>query len=83
MRVLIMGGTGVISTAVVQRAFDEGHELWVLNRGNSTVYHEAEVKQLIADRKDGDALRSALGGLEFDAVADFIAYVPDDVAQDR
>lgn len=82
MRVLILGGTGTISTAVVQRAFDEGHEVWVLNRGRSTPFYEAEAKHLVADRHDHKAFYDVLKGLEFDVVADFIAYVPDDVKQD-
>lgn len=82
MKVLILGGTGVISTAVVQRAFNKGHEVWVLNRRRNPAYYDAEARRLKADRKDTAALRSALGKLEFDVVADFIAYEPDDIRQD-
>ena len=34
MKVLFIGGTGTISTAISKQLVKEGHELYVLNRGN-------------------------------------------------
>ncbi len=38
MKVLFIGGTGFISTAVSRRVIAEGHELFVLNRGLRPVH---------------------------------------------
>jgi nucleoside-diphosphate-sugar epimerase len=75
--ILFIGGTGVISTAAAEHAVALGHRLTILNRGRSTrpVPEGAEI--LTADVRDASAVRAALAGREFDAVADFITYTPD------
>jgi nucleoside-diphosphate-sugar epimerase len=81
VRVLFIGGTGFISTAVSRRAIAEGFDVFVLNRG-SHLADLAGARRLTADVHDPDNVRAALKGLEFDAVVDWIAYTPDDVERD-
>ncbi|MDN5571511.1 MAG: SDR family oxidoreductase [Propionibacteriaceae bacterium] len=81
MRVLITGGTGTISRAVVARVLGDGHDLSVLNRGNRESMPEG-VEHLVGDVGDADSLRGALGNREFDAVVQFVAFTPDQVARD-
>ena len=77
MKILFIGGTGVISSACAQLAVARGHDLTVLNRGRRPV--TKGVRQLTADISDPVATASAIG-LEFwDAVVDFIAYTPADI----
>jgi nucleoside-diphosphate-sugar epimerase len=76
--ILFIGGTGVISTSAAERAVALGHRLTILNRGRSAgrpVPDGAEV--LHADIREPAAVREVLGGRNFDAVADFISYTPD------
>ena len=76
--ILFIGGTGVISAAAAERAVALGHRLTILNRGRSAgrpVPEGAEV--LHADIRDVQAVREVLGAREYDAVADFISYTPD------
>ncbi|UKA50201.1 NAD-dependent epimerase/dehydratase family protein [Arthrobacter sp. FW305-123] len=76
--ILFIGGTGVISAAAAERAVALGHRLTILNRGRSAgrpVPEGAEV--LHADIRDPHAAKEVLQGREFDAVADFISYTPD------
>ncbi|MDT0196866.1 NAD-dependent epimerase/dehydratase family protein [Arthrobacter sp. AB6] len=75
--ILFLGGTGVISAAAAERAVALGHRLTILNRGRSTRPVPEEAESLTADVRDASALRDALGGRDFDAVADFITYTPD------
>ncbi|VXB92508.1 Nucleoside-diphosphate-sugar epimerase [Arthrobacter sp. 9AX] len=75
--VLFIGGTGVISAAAAERAAALGHRLTILNRGRSTRPVPEGVETLSADVRDAPAVREALAGREFDAVADFISYTPD------
>ena len=35
MKILFIGGTGVISSACTELCIEQGHELYILNRGNS------------------------------------------------
>jgi nucleoside-diphosphate-sugar epimerase len=75
--ILFIGGTGVISATAAQRAVALGHRLTILNRGRSTRPVPEGVETLSADVRDVSAVREALAGREFDAVADFITYTPD------
>lgn len=75
--ILFVGGTGVISATAAQRAVALGHRLTILNRGRSTRPVPEGVETLHADVRDVSAVQEALAGREFDAVADFITYKPD------
>ncbi|MGG6381974.1 NAD-dependent epimerase/dehydratase family protein [Paenarthrobacter sp. NEAU-H11] len=75
--ILFLGGTGVISAAAAERAVALGHRLTILNRGRSTRPVPEGAETLTADVRDASAVRDALGGRDFDAVADFITYTPD------
>ena len=81
MRVLFIGGTGFISTAVSRQAIAKGFELYLLNRG-STPAHLSGSHHLTADIHKVEGVRLALQGLEFDVVVDWIAYAPDDIERD-
>ena len=78
--ILYVGGTGTISAACVQRSVERGHEVTVLNRGSARRDLPDAVTVLSADVRDPAALRTALEGLEFDAVADFLSFSPADIA---
>jgi nucleoside-diphosphate-sugar epimerase len=77
LRVLFIGGTGVISSACSQLAVERGLELFVLNRGSTATRPlPPEATVLRADARDPAAVRGALGGREFDAVVDWVAFTP-------
>jgi len=82
MRVLFIGGTGNLSLDSSRRALDLGYELYHLNRGLHPAAGLEGVRNLYADAGDEAAVGKALGTLEFDAVVDFIAYKPEQVARD-
>jgi nucleoside-diphosphate-sugar epimerase len=87
MRVLFIGGSGVISSACSALAVQRGIDLTVLNRGRSNdrpLPPEATV--LHADIRDRAAAAAALGatrgGREFDAVVNWVAFTPEHVRTD-
>lgn len=82
MRVLFIGGTGVISAACTRLAAERGIELTLLNRGRSPREVPDGVELLRADWGDLEAVRHALQGREFDSVVDWIAFTPAHVARD-
>jgi nucleoside-diphosphate-sugar epimerase len=83
MRVLFIGGSGKISSACCRRAIAAGVELHVLNRGRSTIHPLPEgTHEHRADVRDTEAVRTALAGLEFDVVVDFVAFRPEHVRAD-
>jgi nucleoside-diphosphate-sugar epimerase len=80
LRVLFIGGTGVISSACVAAAAGAGMEVAILNRGESTVRPAPEgVELLRADVRDAASVRRAVGDRHFDAVADFLAFTEEHV----
>ena len=82
MKVLFIGGTGIISSACSQLALERGIELYLLNRGQSTRPIPAGAHVLHADIRDPQSVVKALGGHKFDSVVDWVAYTPQHVEND-
>jgi nucleoside-diphosphate-sugar epimerase len=83
LRVLFIGGSGVISAACSQLAAERGIRLSVLNRGTTHLRSlPPEATVLHGDIRDHLAAREALGDLEFDAVVDWVAFTPEHVQAD-
>jgi nucleoside-diphosphate-sugar epimerase len=81
MKVLFVGGTGLISSACSRLAVERGLELFVLNRG-SDPDRARGATSLVADLHDEAATRRVLAGRRFDVVVDWIAYTVEDVERD-
>lgn len=81
MKILFIGGTGFISTAVSRLAVAQGLALFHLNRGQRPL-EVAGVQSLHADIHDPIALAAALRDHQFDVVVDWIAYTPADIERD-
>ncbi|MCB9451224.1 MAG: SDR family oxidoreductase [Anaerolineaceae bacterium] len=81
MRVLFIGGTGDISTSVSQLAVQSGFDLYLLNRGQTKV-NIPGATLIQGDIHQPDQVRQALDGLYFDAVVNWVAFVPEDIERD-
>jgi len=82
VKVLFIGGTGIISSAAAALAAERGMEVTLLNRGRSRRAAADGVEVLTADFADDAAVDAALAGREFDVVVDMIAFTPDQVQRD-
>ncbi len=82
MKILFIGGTGLISTACTELAARQGLDLTLLNRGNKPGSVPAGVKVIQADIKQPDQAREALGDETFDSVVNWIAFKPEDIQRD-
>jgi nucleoside-diphosphate-sugar epimerase len=83
MKVLFIGGSGVISSGCSQVAVEGGLDLYVLNRGRSADRPlPAQATVLHGDIRDPESVKDVLGGLEFDAVVDWVAFTPQHVQAD-
>jgi nucleoside-diphosphate-sugar epimerase len=74
MNVLILGGTGVISTGIVKHLVARGARVTVLTRGLRESALPPEVVRLSGDRSDLDAVVARQGAARFDAVIDMICF---------
>ncbi len=84
MKILFIGGTGIISSACSQLAVARGMSLFVLNRAKSHNFDVPEgATQLIGDiRNDPEGVRKVLAGHQFDAVVDWVAFTAAHIEQD-
>ena len=82
MKILMIGGTGTISSAITRQLAESEHELWLLNRGNRQAELPAGVKQIVADVEDEQSVAEKLGDMTFDVVCEFIGFLPEQVARD-
>ncbi len=82
MRILFIGGTGIISSACTRLAVERGIETHLLCRGQTRRPVPEAVRILTADIRDLESAQRALGKLEFDAVVNWVAFTPDHVERD-
>ena len=83
LKVLFIGGSGIISSACSQLAAERGLDLYLLNRGNTGLRPEpAGATVLRGDIRDVASATTALGDLSFDAVVDWVAFTPEHVQAD-
>lgn len=82
MRVLFIGGTGVISSACSDLCLEKGMDLYLLNRGQSFRPNPKGATVLNGDIRNTRQIKSLIRDLSFDVVVNWIAYETDHVKQD-
>lgn len=82
MKVLFIGGTGIISSACSRLAVAQRIELFHLRRGRTTRPVPDSVRVLGGDIRNREGARQALGDHRFDAVVEFIAFTPEQIEVD-
>lgn len=82
MKILMIGGTGTISSAITRQLAQSNNELWLLNRGSRKNEVPNNVKQIIANIDDEAEVLRQIGDTLFDAVCEFIGFLPSQVERD-
>ena len=82
MKILLIGGTGTISSAITRQLAETNHEVYLLNRGNRNAGLPANIKTIVADINNEAEAAKALEGMTFDAVCEFIGFVTPQVERD-
>ena len=54
MRVLIIGGTGVISSGITPRLLERGDEVVLYNRGTTPAEFSGDYEVIVGDRADNE-----------------------------
>ena len=81
LKILFVGGTGLISLPCVIEAVAAGHQVSVFNRGATAVTLPEGVQAIAGDCADAAGYRAAAAG-SYDVVCQFIAYGPADIERD-
>ncbi len=79
MKVLIIGGTGILSTAVVNECVKRNWTVTMLNRGHRKAFINPEVELIKCDVNQLDLVSQLLRDRHFDSVIDFLCYTEQDV----
>ncbi len=83
MKILIIGGTGLISTAVVELASKQNHDVTIVNRGSAPKSPvPPNVKVLQGDCNDEAAMRQLMTGRFFDTIVNFVLFTPEQAQRD-
>lgn len=72
MKILLIGGTGVLSSAVAKEALKQGIAVTMINRGHRMNAVPDNVELIKSDKNDFARIEKALEGRSFDAVIDFL-----------
>lgn len=72
MNILIIGGTGILSAAVVDACISCGYNVTMLNRGRNVKFINSQAELLKCDIYDETMVKTMLDGRHFDVVIDFL-----------
>ena len=78
MKVLVLGGTGVISREIVRQMMAGGNDVTVFNRGSKALPFGEEIEVLVGDRLDRAAFEASMRSRKYDVVIDMICFNADD-----
>ena len=83
MKVLVIGGTGIIGTGIVEAAVGCGHEVLAVSRQLKPIHNKAlNVKYLQRNWYDDFAARELLENITVDVIVDGLVYTPDNLVRD-
>ena len=80
-RTLILGGTRNLGHVTAEALFEAGHNVAILNRGQTPDDLPPEIERIRADRDDDQSMHAALNSRSFDLVLDNTTYTERDAAQ--
>ncbi len=81
MKILIIGGTGLISTPLTHFLLARGDDVTLCNRGRTQSRVPAGVKTLYGDRQNYSAFENQMRAAgNFDCVIDMVGFAPEDTA---
>ena len=79
MKVLIIGGTGCISSAILSECISNKLDVTIINRGHRKSNIPDGIRLIIADKNDVNTIQKSICNDHFDAVIDFLCYNADDI----
>lgn len=78
-KILLFGGTGTLSTAILRKLIDLGWDIWILNRGLRKKSIPQNVNVIIGDFKNPSSWIEKVSAESFSVVIDFLSRTPEDI----
>lgn len=74
MKVLIIGGTGTLSSPIVDECICRGYEVTMINRGKRNRFINPKAELIKCDINNEEKLKSVVNGRTFDCCIDFLVF---------
>lgn len=75
MKLLLIGGTGILSTDIRELALENGIDVYILNRGRKEKERlDSRIHVIIGNVRNVDDTKEKIKDLYFDVVIDFLSY---------
>lgn len=74
MKVLLIGGTGILSTDIVEESLNRNYDVYIINRGHRNNIIDKRVKIIIGDIRNVEQIQQKLKNESFDVVIDFLSF---------
>ena len=81
MKVLLIGGTGILSEDIVNECLNRNYDVYIFNRGHRNSEIDKRVHIIIGNIRNKQELILKLNNETFDVVLDFLSYKEDDLKQ--
>ena len=79
MRILVIGGTGIISTGITRLLIARGYDVVLYNRGQRPSQIEGNYATITGDRKEFATFENQMAEAgHFDCVIDMVCYLPEE-----
>ena len=79
MKILLIGGTGVLSSSITAESIKRGYDVTMINRGRRTL--PDNIRLIKTDRNNFPYIKSQIEKCSFDAVIDFLCYTPKEAGE--
>lgn len=73
MNILVLGGTGVLSTDIVKKCADEGNDVYIVTRGSNKIPSNPRIHSIIGNARKLEAIWDQITTVEYDVVIDFLS----------
>jgi nucleoside-diphosphate-sugar epimerase len=81
MKILIIGGSGLISTAITRQLLARGDDVTLYNRGRTALRVDGPCRHITGDRTEFAAFEAQMAAAgDFDCVVDMVCFRPDEAA---
>lgn len=83
MKILLLGGSGILSTDFTRKALNEGNEVYILNRGRRENFIDNRARLIKADirSESEEKIKSKLQDHIFDVIVDYLSFEPSHLAK--
>lgn len=78
-KVLLLGGTGTLSSSVLTDSLNNGFDVTILNRGLRKSLIPSTIEHIKCDFHDKEHLANAIGEKSFDVIVDFLSRQENDI----